>query len=152
MLNAILVGLATFTLLGLTGVLFLPKFIRHQLEQQLKQATSRLFTESYTKNIFEGVTALRKFGIQWAVENELRSHHPAALLKPIGTHRPFPHFDGLLFSSARLHRRGIERFNDQRHGLRRRIEQTVCKGDCKRNRFGGDRLQHRTGAGSARVS
>ncbi|MHB1956800.1 MAG: FMN-binding glutamate synthase family protein [Sulfobacillus sp.] len=107
MLNAILVGLATFTLLGLTGVLFLPKFIRHQLEQQLKQATSRLFTESYTKNIFEGVTALRKFGIQWAVENELRSHHPAALLKPIGTHRPFPHFDGLLFSSAQLHRRAL---------------------------------------------
>ncbi len=64
MLNAILVGLATFTLLGLTGVLFLPKFIRHQLEQHLKQATSGLFTESYTKNIFEGVTALRKFGLQ----------------------------------------------------------------------------------------
>ncbi len=108
MLTSTLVGLAVFVGLGLTGVLFLPKFIRYQLDQQVKQVTSRLFTEPYTKNIFEGVTALRKFGVQWAVENELRSHSPVALSKPMGTHRPFPHFDGLLFSPAQLHRKALD--------------------------------------------
>ncbi len=107
MLIAILIGFAVVVGLGLTVVLLLPKIIRYQMDQQVKQLTELLFTEPYTKNIFEGVTALRKFGVQWALENELRSHSPAALLKPIGTHRPFPHFDGLLFSSAQLHRKAL---------------------------------------------
>ncbi len=107
MLIAILIGFAVFMGLGLTVVLLLPKIIRYQMDRQVKQLTARLFTEPYTKNIFEGVTALRKFGVQWTMENELRSHNREALSKPFGTHRPFPHFDGLLFSSAQLNRKAL---------------------------------------------
>ncbi|RIV18050.1 FMN-binding glutamate synthase family protein [Alicyclobacillaceae bacterium I2511] len=41
------------------------------------------------------------------MENELRTATGRPLPKPIGTHRPFPHFDGLLFAPAQLTRRPL---------------------------------------------
>ena len=101
----IVFGACAVALLALVWVI--PKIVRYIIGQQVKQAMTRLFTDPYTKNLLEGATALSKFGLLNTVENELRSEQAEVLLKPIGTNRPFPHFDGLLFSSAQLHRKAL---------------------------------------------
>ncbi|PWI56797.1 hypothetical protein BM613_11915 [Sulfoacidibacillus thermotolerans] len=87
---------------GTLASLLFPLWLRRFLNQQIDQTVTRLFTEAYTKNLLEGVNAVRKVGIQTTVENELRAHTPEPLSKPIGTHRNFPDFDGLLFSPVQL--------------------------------------------------
>jgi len=67
-----------------------------------------IFSDPYTQNLFEGYTALKKFGVQWVFENELRAQNGRALEKPIGTGRSFPHFDGLLLSPPPLRRRPLD--------------------------------------------
>ncbi|MCL6445218.1 MAG: FMN-binding glutamate synthase family protein, partial [Alicyclobacillus sp.] len=85
-----------------------PFWLRWVVKKVVVHAVKLAFTEPYTKNLLEGVTALRKFGVQWTAENELRAHSGQPLEKPIGTTRKFPHFDGLMFSPAQLHRRPLE--------------------------------------------
>jgi len=64
----------------------------------------RLFTDQYVENLLEGFNAVRRHGVQHTIENELRCAEGRALLKPIGTHRHYPHFDGLLLTPAQLER------------------------------------------------
>lgn len=71
-------------------------------KQRLRRGLKRLFTDNYPENLWEGVVGLRHVGVQRTIENELRSSSAAPLLKPIGSDRPFPHFDGLLFIPAPL--------------------------------------------------
>ena len=87
-------------LVGTLAFIFGKTFVRNRLRH--------LFEDSYTSNLWEGVTGLRHLGVQWTMENELRSARPEALQKPLGTHRTFPHFDGLLFSPAQLYRRALD--------------------------------------------
>jgi hypothetical protein len=84
------------------------RIIRWYLNRQFDKLVKRLVTEPYGKNLWEGITGIRHMGIQWMMENELRSAKAEALPKPIGTHRPFPHFDGLLLNPVQLHRRPVE--------------------------------------------
>ncbi|MCL6516288.1 MAG: FMN-binding glutamate synthase family protein [Alicyclobacillus sp.] len=93
-------------LLGLM-VLTAPWWTRLVLKKVVGRVTKLLFTEPYTKNLLEGWKALGKVGLLWTAENELRSHTGQPLEKPIGTSRQFPHFDGILFSPAQLHRRPL---------------------------------------------
>lgn len=61
-----------------------------------------LFTEPYSSNLWEGVTAVRHSGWQVLVENELRASSEEPLSKPVGSQRQFPHLDGLQLSPAQL--------------------------------------------------
>jgi glutamate synthase domain-containing protein 2 len=100
-----------FVVLGIFGVvawLTASWWGRFVFERVFRDAMQRVFEEPYTANLAEGLTALRKFGVQWTIENELRSHEGSPLEKPIGTARAIPHFDGLLFSPAQLHRRALD--------------------------------------------
>jgi glutamate synthase domain-containing protein 2 len=90
--------------LMMVGLICLPFWLRRFVNREIDRAVKLLFTEPYTKSVLEGFNGLRKFGIQITAENELRSSKPEPLSKPIGTHRTFPHFDGLLFSPAPLAR------------------------------------------------
>ncbi|WP_245630026.1 FMN-binding glutamate synthase family protein [Alicyclobacillus acidiphilus] len=103
-----MLSFVAWALVVLLTVLTSPFWLRLIIKKATGRATALLFTEPYTKNVLEGVTALRKVGLQWTVENELRAHTGTPLEKPIGTSRTFPHFDGLLFSSAQLHRRPLD--------------------------------------------
>lgn len=95
-------------LLAMMMSFFLDHIIRRYLHRQFDAMIKRLVTESYGKNLWEGITGIRHMEIQWMMENELRSTKAEALPKPIGTHRPFPHFDGLLLNPVQLHRRPVE--------------------------------------------
>jgi methylamine---glutamate N-methyltransferase subunit C len=97
-------------LLAIMMSLLLTQIIRRYLHRQFDAIIKRLVTEPYGKNLWEGITGIRHMGIQWMMENELRSTKAEALPKPIGTHRPFPHFDGLLLNPVQLHRRPVEEF------------------------------------------
>lgn len=74
----------------------------------IKNRFRHLLEDPYTSNLWEGVTGLRHLGVQWTMENEFRSARAEALQKPLGTNRAFPHFDGLLFIPAQLHRRALD--------------------------------------------
>lgn len=82
-------------------------FVRTMMNRQADQVVKRIFTELYTKNLWEGVHALRRFGVETVIENELRASHEGPLMKPLGSARPFPNFDGLLFTPAQLYKRPL---------------------------------------------
>ncbi|MDI9259272.1 FMN-binding glutamate synthase family protein [Alicyclobacillus sendaiensis] len=96
------------------GVIFLlllllsPWLFRTSFRLAVRRFTEVVFRDPYTNNLLEGYTALKKFGLQWTLENELRAQSGRALEKPIGTGRPFPHFDGLLLTPGPLRRRPLE--------------------------------------------
>lgn len=102
------VTFGAWVLVALMAVFTAPLWLRLVVRKTVGHATRLLFTEPYTKNLLEGLTALRKFGVQWTAENELRAHIGKPLEKPIGTTRTFPHFDQLLFTPAQLHRRPLD--------------------------------------------
>lgn len=99
---------AAVAILGLVAAAVLLHFlIRAYINLWVDLVMRKVFSKPYAGNLWEGVTAVRHLGLQWVVENELRAAAGHPLLKPIGTHRPFPHFDGLLFSPAQLVRRPL---------------------------------------------
>ncbi|WP_035486935.1 FMN-binding glutamate synthase family protein [Alicyclobacillus contaminans] len=100
--------LVIWATLGLLALLTAPLWGRWIFLRVFRDAVRKLFEEPYTDNIAEGLTGVRKFGIQWVIENELRSHEGVPLAKPIGTTRHFPHFDGLLFSPVPLPGRAVD--------------------------------------------
>ncbi len=102
------VCIASWLALASLALLAAPFWIRYVIRRITHRAVWLWFTESYSKNLMESITALRKFGLEWTVENELRAQDGRPLFKPIGTARPFPHFDGLLFSPAQLQRRPLD--------------------------------------------
>lgn len=100
--------LGVFVALAVLCVALSPLLIRFAVNKTADHVIRQLFSEPYTKNLTEGLTALRKFGVQATLENELRSHEGKALEKPIGTARPLPNFDGLLFSPAAVEHGALE--------------------------------------------
>lgn len=103
-----LVAFAAWMAVAAGAVLTAPFWLRLVVKKMVGYAVRLTFTEPYTKNLLEGLTALRKFEVQWTVENELRAHSGKPLEKPIGTTKKFPHFDGLMFSPAQLYRRPLD--------------------------------------------
>lgn len=88
------------------GLLAKP-MVRSIVNRMTDDAVRRVFTEPYTKNLWEGTHAVQRFGMEWMVENELRSARAGALMKPLGSARQFPSFDGLLFTPAQLYRHPV---------------------------------------------
>lgn len=106
-LNQVLICGGFFVVVIGLGMLLGKPIIRSMLNRIVDDSVSKVFTEPYTKNLWEGAHAVQRFGLQWVVENELRSAKSQALMKPIGSNRQFPHFDGLLFTPAQLYKRPI---------------------------------------------
>jgi len=82
--------------------------LRFLVKRLVSKTIKRLFTDPYDQNLAEGILAVLRTGPIRVIENEIRSSELGPLLKPIGTQRKFPHFDGLLFNSAQLSRRAID--------------------------------------------
>ncbi|WP_436663599.1 FMN-binding glutamate synthase family protein [Alicyclobacillus acidoterrestris] len=102
-----LIYIGILLLVSLAAYLTIPWWWRWAFERVFRRSVRILFEEPYTSNLAEGLTAVQKFGVQWMIENEIRSQEGRPLAKPIGTTRQFPHFDGLLFSPAQLQRRPL---------------------------------------------
>ena len=103
-----MVGIIVILTVAAIGAWFgLGFLVRSLMNRQADQVITRIFTELYTKNLWEGVHAMRRFGVEAVVENELRTAHEGPLMKPIGSARPFPNFDGLLFTTAQLYKRPL---------------------------------------------
>lgn len=98
---------AVLVVMGLLGWLLATPLLRTIINRMADDAVRRIFTEPYTKNLWEGTHAVQRFGMEWVVENELRSARAEALMKPLGSGRKFPHFDALLFTPAQLYQRPI---------------------------------------------
>ncbi len=93
-------SLLTVTVFLLLALIFWRPLFNWYFDRFVK----RLFTDPYVENLLEGFHAMRRHGVQNTIENELRCAEGRALLKPIGTHRHYPHFDGLLLTPAQLER------------------------------------------------
>ena len=90
------VGLQLFLFAILGGTVYMI------VARQLRKRLERLFSDTYSENLWEGVTGLKHMGIEQTVENELRASTNKVLHKPLGSARAFPHFEGLLFTPAQL--------------------------------------------------
>lgn len=106
-LSQVLIYGAFLAVVIVLGMLLGKPIIRSIVNRIVDDAVQKVFTEPYTKNLWEGAHAVQRFGVQWVIENELRSTKPGALMKPIGSGRKFPHFDGLLFVPAQLYQRPV---------------------------------------------
>lgn len=89
-------GLLSLLVLRLTG--------RPLIAAVLARFSRRLFTDTYSENLWETVTGVQRFGVQAVVETELRAASGKLLLRPFGRFRSFPGFDEVLFDPAQLAR------------------------------------------------
>lgn len=64
----------------------------------------RLLTDPYDENLLELLSVSRRVGFQNLLELSLRAETGAAIRRPLGSPRHFPHFDGLMFNFAELAR------------------------------------------------
>ncbi len=85
-------------------VLAVRLFGRQAARIVLRRFTRRLFTDPYHENLWETVTAIRRYGLQAVLETELRAASGKEIYRPFGRFRTFPGFDDLLFDPAQLAR------------------------------------------------
>lgn len=81
-------------------VLFLS--FRSLTQWLLGKFMKRIMGDRYPENIFEMVSAMRKFNPQLVLENSLRAASGQVIERPFGSPRKFLNFDGLVFSPAQL--------------------------------------------------
>ncbi|EJY56366.1 glutamate synthase (ferredoxin) [Alicyclobacillus hesperidum URH17-3-68] len=107
----LITDILALVIIGSILLILAPWLFRVYFQLSSRRFIRILFSDPYTQNLLEGYTALKKFGIQWVFENELRAQNGKALEKPIGTGRPFPHFDGLLLTPPTIRQRPLELTN-----------------------------------------
>lgn len=80
------------------------KYVAEKMaKDKIKEATRLILTEKYDDNLWEVVSATRRFPLQTIVENSLRAQSGKAIDRPLGTPKHFPSFDDLMFNMAQLH-------------------------------------------------
>lgn len=85
---------------GYFGIKYLAE---KMVKDNIKKATRLILTEKYDENMWELVSATRRFTPQTIVENSLRAQSGKAIDRPLGTPKKFPSFDDLMFNMAQLH-------------------------------------------------
>ncbi len=86
----------------ISSLLLILVLVRPLMKWVFGHVTKLIMTESYEENIWEAVTASRRFSPITNVENSLRSESGKTIERPFGTARKFMNFDGLIFSPAQL--------------------------------------------------
>ncbi|QBP42445.1 FMN-binding glutamate synthase family protein [Paenisporosarcina antarctica] len=94
-----IIGLLAGIIISLVLVLV---FVRPLIKWVFGYITKLIMTESYEENIWEVVTASRRFHPITNVENSLRAESGKTIERPFGTARKFLNFDGLIFTPAQL--------------------------------------------------
>ncbi|MBO8170811.1 MAG: FMN-binding glutamate synthase family protein [Bacillaceae bacterium] len=82
----------------LTGFIFIRPIIKGVLANFIK----RIMKERYDKNIWEMITASKRYTPIYNIENSLRAETGKVINRPFGSPRKFVNFDGLIFSPAQL--------------------------------------------------
>lgn len=90
--------------LGVVGGLGALRFLATQLA---RQGIKIIMTDPYGANLAELLTASKRSGVQTILETNLRAQRAEVLQRPLGSHRKFIEFDGLMFISGHLDRRAL---------------------------------------------
>lgn len=73
------------------------------VKDRSKESLRLILTEPFDENLWEMVSATRRFSPQTIVENSLRAQSGKAIDRPLGSPKKFPSFDDLMFNMAQLH-------------------------------------------------
>ncbi|NMB02219.1 MAG: FMN-binding glutamate synthase family protein [Firmicutes bacterium] len=81
--------------------------LRFLLTQVTRQSLRIIMTDPYVENLAELFTATKRTGVQTILETNLRAERAELLKRPLGSHRNFIDFDGLMFVSSHLDRQPL---------------------------------------------
>lgn len=74
----------------------------------VRKLTKVMMTDPYDKNMTELLSSSTRYGIQNILETSLRAQEGAALMRPFGSPRRYPHLEGVMFDVAQLRRFPID--------------------------------------------
>lgn len=93
--------LGTGAILGGAGLVAAGRTL---IDRIADRAVSIVTQDPYRENLLELYSSARRAGLQTIVETDLRAQDPRLLRRPLGSPKPFPHFDSLMFNGAQLAR------------------------------------------------
>jgi methylamine---glutamate N-methyltransferase subunit C len=97
----ILLGIASAALIVAAAGLFL---VRPVVKKLVDTGLALTETEPYFRNMTAMVSLLKRVDPQIIVENSLRADSGKVLKRPLGSPKPFPHFDGIMFLPGQMAR------------------------------------------------
>lgn len=79
-------------------VLLIRPLLRYIIGKEIKNALSTLLSDKYTQNLMEVFPSGQRISLLNILENSLRANDGKIITRPLGSPKPFPGFDNLLFS------------------------------------------------------
>jgi len=95
--------IAYISALGLIGTLGTVWLGRKIIKKGTNSFLKKLMIDSYPENLWEFVSASRKFGLQTIVETNLRTEAGKIITRPLGTPKKLPSLNNVVFNFAQLH-------------------------------------------------
>ncbi|KJS82511.1 MAG: glutamate synthase [Peptococcaceae bacterium BICA1-8] len=89
--------------LGIAGALGTIWLGRKAFKKGTNSFLKRLMVDKYPENLWEFVSASRKFGLQTIVETNLRTQEGKMIKRPLGSPKKFPNLNNVMFNFAQLH-------------------------------------------------
>jgi len=89
--------------LGIAGALGTIWLGRTAFKKGTNSFLKRLMVDKYPENLWEFVSASRKFGLQTIVETNLRTQEGKMIKRPLGSPKKFPNLNNVMFNFAQLH-------------------------------------------------
>lgn len=84
------------------------RFFRTGVQRLFDRVVTRILGDRYSENIVELWSAIRRTSFQNVIEISLRAETGEILKRPLGSPKPFNHFDNLMFIPAQLVRLPLE--------------------------------------------
>lgn len=88
--------------LGIAGAIGSVWLGRRLIKKAANSFLKRLMTDPYTENLWEFVSASRKYGLQTIIETNLRTQAGSVIKRPLGTPKKFPNLNSVMFNFAQL--------------------------------------------------
>ncbi|MFZ5945458.1 MAG: FMN-binding glutamate synthase family protein [Bacillota bacterium] len=100
--NELLDKVAISSFLGLLGAAGGIWLGRKAVKKTVNSFLHRIMVDLYSENLWEFVSASRKFGLQTIVETNLRTQGGKLIKRPLGSPRKFPNLNSIMFNFAQL--------------------------------------------------
>ncbi|SPF40141.1 Conserved region in glutamate synthase family protein [Candidatus Desulfosporosinus infrequens] len=99
-LGALIAGVVLLCLLFFVG----KRFFRTIVQRVFGLVMERLLSDKYHENLMELWSAVRRSSVQTILEISLRAEEGKLIQRPLGSPKPLPHYDTLMFVAAQMAR------------------------------------------------
>lgn len=88
--------------LGIAGTIGAVWLGRKLIKKTSNSILKRIMTDPYAENLWEFVSASRKYGLQTIVETNLRTQAGSLINRPLGSPKKFPNLNNVMFNFAQI--------------------------------------------------